>query len=216
MKSLKKLFTIFALLAGLAPVANAGIIYSDNAGTAYTNAIDITHPNSAADDFTLSEDAVLETVTFWAVSTDATVFSDFASGSFQFSYVITGDAGGAVDFGNIIDFGDVTGGSVLADGGLFFGFDVYQVTFALTAPLKLDAGTTYWLGLQSHFSETRDVSWLDHSPIEGNGAVQDAGTASYVPYGADAAFFLEGAVPEPSTVVILGLGLLVARRFIRT
>jgi hypothetical protein len=176
-------------------------------------------PVAVSNSFTLDEDAMVNTVSFGALIANGGVVNSV-------DWVI-----------GTVDFSDSTApvpGSVLAAGTGFTttlflrnnGFDVDQVTFSMP-DLFLDSDGTYYLTLTNADASTGFVFWDEndgtHSQYAwfdggvGPALIQDPGDGT----GCPAVITLAGgsgnctdsfelATPEPSTLALLGAGILAA------
>jgi len=115
-----------------------------------------------AEDFILDKDTVLTDVHFVAI--DATP-GDFETGYQYFLF-----ENGAGEPGDLITMGTAQDVE-LGDRSEFTRF----VWFDLEEPVKLDADTTYWIGLQSTGGTAQGVGWVFGTEGFGSQALQSAG-----------------------------------------
>ena len=191
-----------AVAFGAGSPAAATIIY-DNGGP-NRDATDEMTEWVQAEDFSVASATTLRGAHFWTVEIGAwdgtLTWYVFADNS--------GLPGSTLATGN--------GKNVLktATGNLVFGEPQYEYSFDFDNPLALTGGTPYWFGLHlsSDFGLDR-IGWQLTLPGFGtNGADSQFGTFdNWINDGGQHAFYLTDtstAIPEPSTFVTLGAGLL--------
>ena len=109
----------------------------------------------------------------------------------------------------------LTGGSGLnatvTDSGVPFGGggNSYLLAFDFNSPFAASGGTTYWFGihLSGDYAGQDGIYWTTTDPTTGNGTESLGGTQdNWFNNGQEHAFYLV-AIPEPSTLASLGLGL---------
>jgi len=91
------------------------------------------------------------------------------------------------------------------------GFDAFELSFTF-APIKFDAGKTYWIGLSGNGFDADVLSVLglqddSMAQFEGNDFVFIASGANGEFVVGDQMFQLTGAVPEPANIALMGAGL---------
>jgi hypothetical protein len=188
--------------------AQAGIVY-DNGGPNIENGYGIYDTNAAADDFTLGSDTSITGVGFYFQN-----FFGITGWNQDISYNLYADDGGLL--GILLASG--TGQNVVAtDSGLPWccGGNAYLVTFNLQSAFAATANTTYWLELTGATGPAGDAYW-----VTADANATNSGLTGGFPAETEFAFYLTddelSAVPEPSTLGIVGLGVLalpLLRRF---
>jgi hypothetical protein len=177
-----------ALLVGVAGRADAGIVYDNGPINGTILGWTISDGYEVSDSFTISSPTTLTEaqVGLWAI------FGDMPT-SVQWSI-------GTSAFGNDVSQGTSTLSDTFTGQYGYGAYPLYESTFALTGVL---GPGTYWLTLQNATSQGSDPVYWD----ENNGpsqAMQNTTGAisseSFQLYGSGT------AVPEPSTVVLLGIG----------
>lgn len=157
-----------------------------------------------ADDFSVGAGASVTGLSFWSLE---------ASGAYRGSiaWSIMSDAPGAPG-GTVIASG--TESSITRTGlGSYLGLDEFRNDFVLSAPLALGAGT-YWLvlhnGSATDFGDTSEFLWETtgaNGSTPGMEMLDGSGpwTGNFNEHA-----FLVSAVPEPASVLMLAVGLLLA------
>lgn len=203
------------IVGALSIPAQAGIIYDNGASNAM-NGYSIHTPDSSADDFELSADANITGIGFYFANNDGINGWDQ-----DVDYSFYANDGGLL--GVLLASGSAQN-LVATDTGVPWccglgGDNVYLVTFNLQSAFAASAGTTYWLQLSGANSTTAAAYWVTTDPNVTNTGT-NPGLTSGISTETEFAFYLTNdelsAVPEPSTLGIVGLGVLVLpalRRF---
>jgi hypothetical protein len=208
-----------AALAGMlffvAGPANAGAIIFDNGTPDLLNAV----PSDPGfleglgiqqwDNFSLSPGAnVVGDIHWWGVY----VFGTTAEPD-EFAIEIFEDAGGLPDLNTGAKVFTGEAGRV-ATGGQVLGFDLYEYWVDIS-PIALGPSTDYWISIVNDTQAGGGDTWYwATSSQTGMHAEAFAGVDPYV-VDAELAFNLTGPaseVPEPSTALLFGVGLLLVRR----
>ena len=207
MKNLSQISCVAALLC-LGGVANAQIF--NGGGPDQANGNEMT-AWLQTEDFVLGSSDTLGSVKFWGIEVpgawDGTI-----------EWWVFNDSGGTP--GSTVASGTGVNITHTATGitGLFGFLDEYVYTFDLNAPVALNGGTTYWLGLHASADYTGDgVYWETTSAGFGSTGIESQGGTqnNWFNNGVQHAFELYSTVPEPGTFVAIGMGLVgltIARR----
>jgi len=179
-----------------APLLNAGVI-DDNGGPNTNTGIPM--ESWAAEDFLVLSGGTVASVGFYYQT-----YAGIVGWDQNVSYIITTDPSGSGETlasGAGIHVAAVDSGMPWCCGG-----NAWLVTFDLQSPFDAAAGTRYWLMLQA--SSTGSSWWV---------TTDDNGTPGSWYYGYPSpyhlAFYLsdsatDGAVPEPASILLTGIGTL--------
>ena len=155
--------------------------------TAASTAWTINFGYQVSDSFTLGSPATLTgaQIGLWVIPGDTPTSVDWSIGSAAFgSDISSGTAG----LSNAFQYNNV------------YGYDILELTFSLSG--VLGAGT-YWLTLQNATSSSGDPVYWDQNSGPSSAQENTLGvipSESFQVYGA-------GSVPEPSTICLLGIGM---------
>ncbi|MBK7926290.1 MAG: PEP-CTERM sorting domain-containing protein [Bryobacterales bacterium] len=142
------------------------------------------------DDFTLATDASVTGLTWWGSQ---------QSGGTDFS--VTFYEGGATP-GAVLATYSVSP-TVQADPGPPANLLLY--TASLNSPFSAVGGTQYWMSV---FNGAADASWAWQSSSPSGGLIRELGANSFGETVGVAFTLTDSAVPEPSTGLLLGLGMM--------
>jgi hypothetical protein len=196
----------------LGDVIQAHLIYSNGGPDSNLPELisDISVNLLAADDFALEEGSnIITDVHWWGVYFDNAVFDD--DFTIQILSDISGAPGSEVQSVTDIDVERTATGEQNQ-----LGFDIYQYFICLETPIELTADTRYWLSIYNDGSNSGIWEWSS-SLIDGNAYFSEDGGLTWQALagseegvqGLEAAFELtdDCIVPEPSTMLLLGIGL---------
>ncbi len=210
---------VSTLLLALTTNAGAGLIYS-NGVPDNTDASNITTQRSA-DNFALASGATVGNIRFWWGPNGGQPLSDFSG---TITYAFYEDAGGAL--GTMINSGTVSGVTSTPTGAFASICGGPPNCPILAAGLNLPSAVsfvpgTYWLELHEGDTLTSNdgtsTFWVTSAQTgdrkQSSSLCPGCGTPSVVG-NSELAFGLSQAVPEPSTIalVVIGLGGLLLRR----
>jgi hypothetical protein len=175
------------------PVAAAGDVVSD---FAYAGGA------QAADDFSLAGSMnVITDLNWWGTNRSGAV-----PASDNFTIRIYSAAGSVPALTHDYEFN--LGHVQRSDTGVdSYGADIYAYSGSLAAPLSLAPSTTYWLSIMNNTSGTSgNWNWSRVNYTSGNGAQRSA--VDTLPWngGANHQAFQLAYVPEPTSLVLLGVG----------
>jgi len=196
--------TLAALCLALSAPAFAQIIYDDGPTDGQTNAFFIDGPNPGPFSQSIS-DGFIATNSGSAASLDFGIWVPTGTTPTTVTWWL-----GTSAFGSEISTGVANGPSSTFLLTNAFGYDVYNVHIDGLSG-SLTAGNTYWLSLgnANDSQGTQFDAWdVNNGPATCNFAV---GGQNFGDCGAGGeAFTLNAAVPEPSTLIMLGGGILAA------
>ena len=189
-----------SLAMGLAlavPVAADPIIYN-NGGPNFASGNEATQWIQA-EDFAFATPFTLTDIHFWALELAQNAYTG------SVTYRIYGNDGTEPDETNILRQGTAT------PTRSFVSNDVWSYDFNI-APLALGPGT-YWLGLHNGpLTTTSRMEWYwattnANLTLRGREDVSPFDTGGWFNNNQEHAFYLTGTVPEPGTMLLVGLGL---------
>lgn len=205
---MKKVIISFMVVLALISMAEGDYVVFDNGEPGiYSNGKDM-RSWLQADDFQITQNAMLTSAHFWTYEHDDQIWD----GTLEY-FILADNYGmpGAIIFsgyGQSIqkDVTDVTPVGTQ-----------YKYSFGFEIPIDISADNTYWFGLHLASGYPSDVGnvfrW--ESSILGFGSTSfesEGGTLdNWVDSGIHRAFYLEG-VPEPGTIILLGIGVLLVRK----
>lgn len=219
MRSLISTSAIAAVAAfALAPSTAMAVpfVQPNTGGLASSASSDDNVGTYSADDFVLGVDSRITSVTWWGNKTD--LEGDGTSGTNDFIVQFLADDSGFPGLAPIAG-GEFFGGDlpvVVVDSGLddLSGQDIFTYTAAIDGPV-LDAGVTYWLGIQdASFPEPGNPAgdeWVwSESLVQGEYFLDNGVLEGFIEGGL--AFALNGErlvdVSEPAALSLLGFGLM--------
>ena len=190
---------------------NAEIVFDNGEPTIYSGGDDI-RGWVQADDFVSAKDIFLTGSHFWTLEEDNQIWDG------TLEYFIFADNDGMP--GPVISSGDGQSVQKNATGRVTPSATEYEYSFEFDTSVSLVANETYWFGLHLDtgypidfdywFSWSTSLSGLGGTSFESEGGTLDNWSDTVI----HRAFYLEG-IPEPSTILLLGVGGLVLARKIR-
>ena len=166
-----------------------------------------------AEDFSLTASTTISSIRFWSIQFAPT---DYLGSVYWAVYSNVGGAPGAVLFGNtaVTTTAVATGNST--------GFNYAEYVFDVDVNDFVIGAGTYWLGLHNGPSAStvaREMLWSTTSTGGSESQYFDSFTSTWVGADTHLAFALDGTgvvvpptgVPEPGTLALVGLAVLVAR-----
>ncbi len=214
--TIRNLVCAGTIIAGAVSIASADPVVYDNGGAFDGNGLssqyDTAYPfeSHVADDFVLGSNTTVTAVNwcglYWNPGTphNATSFNILFFADNGFGSAPIGGPGSEFASFNI-GIGSVTVSSL--------GGDAEAYSASLGAGVALSAGTTYWMAIQAVSDYPPQWGWGSNG-LGGN-SVQGfplLGVAYWTGTGFDQCFSLEGVVPAPGAMALLGLGGLVTAR----
>ena len=202
------IFAVAGLCLGIAGVAQAAVVFEQlpDYGNAYFSDAGGNYPFQAiADNFGLSSNTAIGSVGVWGVYYPNNILAD------NFTVKIYADAFGAP--GTLLYSGAPTSTNSVDTGVDAFGVDVYETTMTLAAPFNAAASTQYWLSVVNSTGLGSDWGWVTATADSAGAYTLDSG-GSWSALGTSSSMRLY-EVPAPSSLALLGLGGLIARRLRR-
>ena len=204
------MFAVVALTASLAVAPVSASVVYDNGLPNADDGNDATQWLQA-EDFSIAGGAALTGAGIYIAG-----FGDISNWDGTLEYFFFADAAGAP--GGLLASGNGSNISV-SDSGMPWccGGNSYLVTFDFAALFNAVAGTTYWFGihLAGDYDTRDDIYWVTTTG-SGNGNESFGGTLdNWFGNGNEHAFYLVDdarEVPEPTALLLLGIGLLALRR----
>ncbi|MBA3725772.1 MAG: PEP-CTERM sorting domain-containing protein [Armatimonadetes bacterium] len=201
-----KLLSMAAMVTVLAGAASAQLIYG-NGPPDQQNGNEMTQWLQA-ENFNLSGNSTLGWIRFWTIEVPNAAYDG------NVDWFVFDNNGGIP--GSIVDSGSVSNPSkTFLQSGILGSFDEYVYDLDI-ADVNLTGSTDYWLGLHinADYGSRRDIYWESGGGNAPTGQESDGGTMNnWSGNGTEHAFELYGPVPEPSSLVALGvLGALMLRR----
>lgn len=195
---------------GASSPAAAAIIYDNGGPDLATGHSDVATGNEVtkwveAEDFSVASSTTLAGAHFWTLENSS-------SWDGTLTWYVFANVGGLPGSAPL-ETGSGVNVARTATGNEHFGEIEYAYSFDLDTPVALVGGTDYWFAL--HLSSDFDsdgIFWeTTSSGLGANGAQSEGGTfVNWIGNGRQHAFNLTNettAVPEPSTLVMLGAGL---------
>jgi len=212
---MKKIFTVMMVAVILfgTSLLNAEIVFDNGEPTIFTDVGNNILGWLQTEDFVLTQDTFLTGAYFWTLEQNTFTWDN------TLEYFIFTDNAGIP--GTAISTGDGQSVQKVATGNVTPVAPEYEYSFEFETPVSLVANETYWFGLHlaSGYPSGTDywfgwwspsVSGIGSTNFESEGGTLD----NWSDTGIHRAFYLEG-IPEPATILLLGVGGLVLVRRIR-
>lgn len=204
-----KLFIVAFVLVSAVSLVHGAIVFDNGRYVQATLVGNDVQRWLQADDFVLSEDASLTGVHFWTLEEHSSVWDG------TLEYYIFDDNNASP--GAVIASGDGQSIQKISTGVHTPGAAEYEYSFDLEGSVDLSSNNTYWLGLHLSADYPAEGTYWScwWSPTVSNlypGAYESASGSmdNWVETNVDRAFYLVG-IPEPATVLLLGIGLIFTR-----
>ncbi len=207
MKSRIALFSLLALCVALLAVpAIAQVDVYDNGGTTGTaDAWTINFGFAVTDSFSVTANTNMTGASFifWLSPGDTLPAVDLSLGTSAFG-------------SDVANFTSLSPTGSLSLGSNQYGFNLEEDTYTIS-PVPLTAGTTYWVTLQNASVPSGDPVYWDENSGPSMAQENTLGTIpseSFTIYG-NSTTTTSGTTPEPSSIMLLGSGLLAVAGVLR-